>query len=126
MMNQATNAETTDSAYKSLYKLGGAAALIVVVLTLSEVIGYTFYPQPSTVSGWFMLFQSNRIIGLLDFWGLEVPMYAMFTLVFLALYVALRKANKGLMAIAMTFALLAACRREDFPPNTIGGRIAAI
>jgi hypothetical protein len=85
MMNQVTNAETADPAYKSLYKLGGAAALIVVVLTLSEVIGLTFYPQPSTVSGWFMLFQSNRIIGLLDFWGLEVPMYTMFAMVFLAL-----------------------------------------
>ena len=57
MMNQVTNTETTDSAYKSLYKLGGAAALIVVGLTLSEVIGLTFYPQPGTVSDWFMLFQ---------------------------------------------------------------------
>jgi len=64
-MNQVANAATADSAYKSLYKLGGAAALIVVVLTFSEVIGFTFYPQPSTVSDWFMLFQSNRIIGLL-------------------------------------------------------------
>ncbi|HUW94783.1 MAG TPA: DUF4386 family protein [Anaerolineae bacterium] len=106
MMNQVTNAETADSAYKSLYKLGGAAALIVVVLTLSEVVGLIFYPQPGTVSGWFMLFQSNRLIGLLDFWGLEVPMYAMFTVVFLALYVVLRRANEGLMAIAVIFVLL--------------------
>ncbi|HUV62961.1 MAG TPA: DUF4386 family protein [Sedimentisphaerales bacterium] len=105
-MNQVANAESADSAYKSLYKLGGAAALIVVVLTLSEVIGLTFYPQPTTVSGWFMLFQSNRILGVLDFWGLEVPMYVMFALVFLALYLVLRKANAGLMAIAVTFALL--------------------
>ncbi len=106
MMNQVTNAETADSAYKSLYKLGGAAALIVVVVTLGEVIGFIFYPQPSAVGDWFTLFQSNRIIGLLDFWGLEVPMYAMFTMVFLALYVVLRKANAGWMAIALTFALL--------------------
>jgi hypothetical protein len=105
-MNQTTNAETADSTYKSLYRLGGAAALIVIVVTLGEVIGFIFYPQPSTVSDWFMLFQSNRIIGLLDFWGLEVLMYAMFAIVFLALYVALRKANAGRMAIAMTFALL--------------------
>jgi hypothetical protein len=105
-MNQVSNTETADSTYKSLYKLGGAAALIVVVLTLSEVIGLTFYPQPSTVSGWFMLFQRNRIIGLLAFWGLEVPMYAMFTVVFLTLYVVLRKASEGCMAIAMAFALL--------------------
>lgn len=105
-MNQVTNAETTESAYKGLYKLGGAAALIVVVLTSGEVIGFAFYPQPSTVDGWFALFQSNRMIGLLDSWGLEVPMYAMFILVFLALYVALRKSNEGYMAIAMIFVLL--------------------
>ena len=106
MTTQVTNAETADPAYKSLYKLGGVAAIIVAVLTLGEVIGFIFYPQPSTVSGWFMLFQSNRIIGLLDFWGLEVLMYMMFTLVFLALYVVLRKANESWMAIALTFALL--------------------
>ena len=105
-MNEVTNVETADPDYKILYKLGGAAALIVVGLTLSEVVGFIFYPQPGTVSGWFMLFQSSRFVGLLDFWGLEVPMYAMFTIVFLALYFVLRKANKSLMAIALTFALL--------------------
>jgi hypothetical protein len=105
-MAQATNAETADSAYKSLYKLGGAAALIVVALTLGEIIGFVFYPQPSTVRDWFTLFQSNKITGLFEFWGLEVPMYAMFALVFLALYITLRKANPGWMAVAITFALL--------------------
>lgn len=105
-MKPVTNAKTKDSDWRSLYRAGGVAALIVVVLTLSEVIGFIFYPQPGTVSDWFMLFQSNRIIGLLDFWGLEVPMYVMFTIVFLALYLVLRKANEGRMAIALTFALL--------------------
>jgi hypothetical protein len=108
MMDQATDAETADSAYKGLYKLGGAAALIVVVLTLGEVIGFAFFPQPSTVSDWFALFQNNKIIGLLDFWGLEVPMYVMFVLVFLALYVVLRRADRGRMAIALIFVLLGA------------------
>jgi Na+/melibiose symporter-like transporter len=106
VLNQVTNPETADSAYKSLYRLGGVAALIVVVLTLSEVIGHTLYPQPGTVSGWFELFQSNKIIGLLDFWGLEVPMYMMFAVVYLALYVVLRKASASRMAVALTFALL--------------------
>jgi len=105
-MNPVTITETADPSYQSLYKLGGAAAWIVVFLTLGEVIGLAFYPQPSTVMDWFMLFQSNTIIGLLDFWGLEIPMYAMFTLVFLALYVVLRRVDKVRMAIAMTFALL--------------------
>jgi len=69
-------------------------------------IAFTVYPQPDTVSDWFELFQSNKLIGLLDFWALEVLLYAMFALVFLALYFALREANPGLMAIAIAFALL--------------------
>ena len=106
MVNRFADVETADSAYKSLYRLGGAAALVVAVLTLGVLIGFTVYPQPSTVSDWFELFQSNKLIGLLDFWGLEVPMYAMFALVFLALYVALREADQGRMAIAITCSLL--------------------
>jgi hypothetical protein len=105
-MKQVVDAEIAGSAYKSLCKLGGVAALIVAVLTLAEVIGFAFYPQPSMVSDWFVLFQSNRIIGLLDFWGLELPMYAMFILVFLALYVVLGKTNESRMAIALALALL--------------------
>jgi hypothetical protein len=106
MTTQSTNVDIADPAYKTLYKLGGVSAITVAVLTLGEVIGFIFYPQPGTVSAWFLLFQNNRIIGLLDFWGLEVLMYVMFTLVFLALYVVLRKANESWMAIALTFALL--------------------
>jgi len=106
MVNRVADVETADSAYKSLYRLGGAAALVVVLLILGVVIGFTVYPQPSTVSDWFELFQSNKVIGLLDFWGLEVLMYAMFALVFLTLYVMLREADQGRMAIAITFSLL--------------------
>lgn len=105
-MNQVPTAETSDNKYKSLYKLGGVASLIVAVLTLIEVIVFALYPQPSTLLDWFILFRSNKIIGLLDFWGLEVPMYIMFIFVFLALYIVLRRANEALMAIALIFALL--------------------
>jgi len=103
MMNQVSGPD-----YKGLYRLGGAAALIVVVLTIGEVIGFSFYPQPGLVSDWFDLFQRSKIIGLLDFWGLEIPMYGMFILVFLALFVVLRKTNEELMAIALILALLGA------------------
>lgn len=105
-MYQGHNTETVDLTYSNLYKLGGVASLIVAVLTLIEVVFLVIYPQPSTVIGWFKLFQRNKFIGLLDFWGLEIPMYLMFILVFLAQYVVLRKANKVLMTIALIFALL--------------------
>jgi hypothetical protein len=106
VMNQVTNAETADSTYQSLYKIGGAAALIATVLILGDVVGLTIYPQPNTIGDWLMLFQSHTIVGLLDLWGLEVLMYLMFVMMFLALYMVLRKANQSLMVIALTFALL--------------------
>jgi len=36
--------EIADSAWKSLYRIGGAAALVVVVLLLGEIIGFIVYP----------------------------------------------------------------------------------
>ena len=105
-MQEVTTAETVDSTYSGLIRVGGVAALVVAFLTVVEVIVFSLYPQPSTVRGWFELFQGRPVIGLLDFWGIEVPMYAMFALVFLGLYIVLRKVNESGMAIAFTLALL--------------------
>jgi hypothetical protein len=105
-MRQIATVEAADPAYRGLCKLGGVAALIVAFLTVLEVIAFGFYPQPTTVAGWFGLFQASPIIGLLDFWGLEAPMYAMFAIVFLALYVVLRRVNASAIPIALTLALL--------------------
>jgi hypothetical protein len=106
MSDQLTQPAITDSDYRPLYKLGGIAALIVVLLTVSEVILLAIYPQPASVADWFLLFHSNRILGLLEFWGLENPMYILFAIVFLALYALLRRVNPSWMAIATAFAFL--------------------
>ena len=105
-MSSVSSAEAVDPTYKDLFRVGGAAALVVAFLTVIEVIVFTLYPQPSTVSGWFELFQASPIVGLIDFWGLEMPMYAMFILVFLAVYALLKRVARGSMAIALTLALL--------------------
>ncbi|HEY0607319.1 MAG TPA: DUF4386 family protein [Herpetosiphonaceae bacterium] len=106
MLNHVAPAETADPAYTRLYTLGSVAAWIAAVLIVGEVLALAVYPQPGTIRGWFLLFQRNPIIGLVDFWGLEVLLYAMFTLVFLALYVALRRFNPSRMLIALTLAVL--------------------
>lgn len=95
-----------DPEYRGLYRIGGLAAWIVAFLTIAEIMAFIFFPQPSSIRGWFILFQTNPILGVLDFWGLEVLMYAMFVLVFLALYVVLRVVNKSAMAIALIVSLL--------------------
>lgn len=106
MTNQVTHTETTDSAWKGLYKVGGAAALIVTVLLPIEIIIFTAYPLPSTVIGYFTLFQTNRLLGLLDLYLLEILTYALFVPMFLAIYVALRRTNESYMALATTLAII--------------------
>jgi hypothetical protein len=90
-----------DSTRKSLYKVGGLAAWIIAVLTLGEIIFFIFFPPPNTISGWFDLFQRSALVAILDFWGMEIPMYFMFILVFLALYVLLKDTNPNLMALVL-------------------------
>lgn len=104
--NHAQNNHSFSSEWKGLFITGGVAALVVVVITLVEIVFFMVYPQPVTVSDWFQQFQNNKLIGLIDFWGLEILMYVMFILVFLALNVSLRNTNQSLMAIASVFALI--------------------
>jgi len=58
-MNQVTDAETADFAWKSLYRVGGTAALIMVVLILIQSFIFIAYPPPSTVIDYFTLFQKQ-------------------------------------------------------------------
>jgi hypothetical protein len=100
-------AETLDSGWKDLYRVGGAAALIIVVLYAIQIIVFLAWgPPPSTVIGWFALFQNNRLLGLLDMDLLSLADYALMGLMFLALYVALRRADESFMAIATTLAFV--------------------
>jgi len=66
-LNQST-VETVDPQWKSLYIIGGVAALISAALGIIEVIietsGSSLTSSPTTVLGWFMLLQSNRLLGL--------------------------------------------------------------
>jgi hypothetical protein len=66
MMNQVTNAKTTGSVWKSLYKVGGVAAFIIVVLIPIQSFIFVAYPPPTTVIGYFTLFQNHWFLGLLD------------------------------------------------------------
>lgn len=95
-----------DFRWKSLYKIGGAAAIISALLLLIEIIVFTIWPQPSNVMGYFALFQSNQLIGLIDFYLLEVFAYIFFVPLFLALYISLKRFNESYTLIAISLAIL--------------------
>lgn len=106
MMDQVTNAETADSRWNWLYKVGGTAALIMAIFIPIQTIVFVTWPPPSTVIGWFTLFQNNRLLGLLDMDLLLIVDQVLMVLVLLALYAALKRFSESFMAIALTLALV--------------------
>lgn len=106
MMNQVTNAETTDSAWKSLYSVGGTAALIAAVIFRrnlgAEISLFSKHVPPGTVIDWFTLIQNNRLLGLSYLNLFDIADYVLVGLMFLALNIALRRTNRSYMAIATT------------------------
>jgi len=114
-MNPGTQAETIDSAWNGLYKVGGAAALIAAVLfrrnlgaefsllRMIGIIGFGPATAPSSAMDWFTLLQNHRFIGLTLLELFDVVNYALVGLITLALYAALRRADASSMAIATAF-----------------------
>jgi uncharacterized protein DUF4386 len=96
------------STWKSLYKIGAAAALFGVAMIPIQMIVFIVWPPPDTAIGWFTLFQNSTIAGLLAFEGLFIVNAVLGILTALALYIALRRVNESLMAIATTLALVEA------------------
>jgi hypothetical protein len=101
-----SRAETTQSAWKPLYRVAGVAALIVVVFIPIQSIVFVLWPPPNTVIGWFTLFQHNGLLGLLDMDLLLIIDQVLMGLVLLALYIVLKRASPSLMAIALTAGLV--------------------
>lgn len=110
-LNQVTDAEIADSNWKSLYKLGGAAALMAVLVGLSEII-ITFLPGGGMSSGaetvidWFTLFQNNWFLGLRNLGLLNIVLTALAVPIFFALYAAHRRVNQAYAALAMIIAFI--------------------
>ncbi len=105
-MNQDTNTETSNSDWKGLYKVGAVAALLMFVLTIIQAVFFITNPPPNTVIDYFTLFQKSRILGLLDLDLLLIVINILLILIYLALYVALRRISKSYMTIALIIGLV--------------------
>lgn len=105
-MNQIANFDTTDSSWKSLYKVGGAAALIMALFIPIQIIVFIVWPPPNTVMGWFTLIQNNKLIGLLDMDLLLIVDQVLLALIMVALYVSLKGTNRSFMTMALMLGLV--------------------
>jgi len=94
-------------AWQNLHRVGGMAALAVLVLIPVQMAVFFLWPLPSSVIGWFTLFHDNALVGLLNMDLLLIVDYLLLIGVFSALWASLRRANESLMAIALILQLVA-------------------
>jgi fumarate reductase subunit D len=85
----------------TLFRVGGIAALTIVLLIPIQIVIFVVWPPPNTVIGWFTLFQDSPVVGLIDMDLLLIVDSVLVVMVFLALWAALRRINESLMIIAL-------------------------
>jgi hypothetical protein len=79
----------------------------VLALYLSEILIPVFGGiYPTTTEDWFALFQRSKPLGLFYLNSLDILSFALLGIMFLALYVALRRINESATAVAGLFALV--------------------
>ena len=109
--------ETAGSLWTVLYKTAGVAALMTVFIIPVQVIIFILFPFPANVAGWFALFQNNWLAGLIDLDLLLVVDNVLFVPVFLALYIALKRASESIMTIATALGFLGLVLFITFNPS---------
>jgi hypothetical protein len=101
--------DTADPRWQGFYRAGGAAALIMVVLILVQITVYVAWPPPAfdgPVLPWFELLQDNRLLRLLSLDLLYLVDSALLAVMYLALYIALRKTSESAMLVGTVLGLV--------------------
>jgi hypothetical protein len=98
--------QEADPTYKPLYRAGGIAAALMVLLTVLHSAVFFVVGLPTTILEWFQLFDRSALSGLLASELLLVFYVILSIPVALALYVALRKTSPSLMAIFVAVTLV--------------------
>lgn len=95
-----------DRAWKPLYWIAAAAALLSVAFIFIAGIVYAISPPPTTIEGWFRLYHENWLLGLLAGDLMMLASYVLMGLIYFALYGALRRVNQPFMALATALAFV--------------------
>ncbi|HUI87350.1 MAG TPA: DUF4386 family protein [Anaerolineales bacterium] len=110
--------ENADSVWKPIYRVGAWSAMIAALIfrrnldaewflfRAMEIVKDGPMAPPSTVLDWFVLLQSNKLLGLTLLKVFDMVNYLLVGFIFFALYAALRKVNKPLVTLAVALTAL--------------------
>jgi hypothetical protein len=93
--------ERAASGWRSIYRIGALAAVAVLALVPVQAAVFIVWPPPTTVGGFFSLFEQNALVGLLALDLLLMVSWILSALMFVALYAALRRTRESHVAVAL-------------------------
>jgi hypothetical protein len=95
-----------ESNWKRLYRIGALAPLLTLVFYISEFALIPWEEFPASTAEWFALFQRSKLLGLFYLNSLDIFSITLLGVMFLALFMALRKTDMVSMIVAAFFGLL--------------------
>ena len=102
-----TNAESEVSGINGLCRIGGIAALILIVYSLAMIVQLVLIGgQPGTAAEAFSLLQHHRIVGLLRLDLPTVFVLPLYYLLFLGLFAALYQTDRAQAVLATSLAFV--------------------
>jgi len=110
MLFQVIETTTFDLRYKTLYRLGGIASIVIALSIAFAIAAYFIWPykgNTTSIEAIFTLLQTDRLGGLIS---LDISMLLIAPiniLMFLAIYAALRRVDESIALIALVLALIA-------------------
>ena len=110
MPSQIIEPATFDPRYKTLYRLGGIASIVIAFSIALAIAAFFIWPYKgsnTSIEAIFTLLQTDRLGGLIS---LDISMLLIAPiniLMFLAIYAALRRVDESIALIALVLALIA-------------------
>lgn len=98
----------TEHGWKPLFKIGGVSALTMVGIIIAQMIVFMSAPPPyeGGAAAWFALFQSNKIIGLINFELLMIIYVFLSIPITLSLYILLRRISPSFTVLYVVLSLI--------------------
>jgi hypothetical protein len=92
--------------WKNLYRIGALAPILTLIFYISEFALIPWDAYPTSPEEWFRLFQRSKLLGLFYLNALDIFSITLLGLMFLALFMTLRKTDQASMLMATFFGLL--------------------
>ena len=110
MLHNTMNSEDLDPGWKNIYLAGGMSAILAGIIFRRnlgvEIALFSPVQSSATVSDWYALLQSHRLLGLAYLGIFDIVNYMLIGIMLLALFIALRRINPGLTIVGFELGFL--------------------